>query len=150
MLWHVSWLRGQTKGNNNGYSQLTCLVHSMKRDNMKLPPSVIDRRGGVLESTFWSPWPQRSQPWPQSLQVLENALSSVEDSTTFWVVKNGLRSWPFSSSPEILRKICKKTFSFQYSGNTCALCPWSSASNLVSSTPALPFVASSDKMLYDN
>ena len=43
MLWHVvSQLCGQTKGNDNGYLQLTCLMLSMKRDNMKLPPSVID------------------------------------------------------------------------------------------------------------
>ena len=47
----------------------------------------------VLEDTFWNPWPwpQRSSswPWPRSLQVLENTLSSAEDShkrsQDFWL-----------------------------------------------------------------
>ena len=49
--------------------------------------------------TFWSPcsWPRRSSPWrwPRSLQVLENALSLAENSTTFWFVESGPRLWPF-------------------------------------------------------
>ena len=62
--------------------------------------------GGVLEdvlgleATFWSPWrwPERSSPWPRSLQVLENALSSAEDSTIFWIVKMGHGHDFFTSS----------------------------------------------------
>ena len=149
MLRHVSRLRGQTKGNNNGYSQLTCLILSMKRDNMKLPPSVIDSRGGVLEDviglkdTFWNPWPRMSSSWSRSLHDLKNALSSVEDSTTFWVVKNGLWSWPsfffsrnfaenlrfwrenllFRRTPEISRKICEKTIFLENTWH-CVLAAW--------------------------
>ena len=61
-------------------------------------------RGGVLEDTFWS-------PWPGSLQVLENDMSSARGHHFFWFVKN--RPWPWSSFHFTLengrksRKICE-------------------------------------------
>ena len=93
-------------------------------------------QSGVLEDTFWS-------PWPQSQQVLENALSSVEESTTFRVVKNGLRSRPFflrlnfrgefatflheafffSENVWNLAENLREDL-FLFLENICALCPW--------------------------
>ena len=46
--------------------------------------------GGVLEDTFWSPWPwpRRSSPWPRKL-----ACPRLEDSTIFWIVKILWSAW---------------------------------------------------------
>ena len=76
----------------------------------------------VLGLEASSPW-----PWPRSLQVLENDPSSVENSTIFWFVKNGLSSWPFFASPEISRRICDfcaKIFFFLRILARCVLGPW--------------------------
>ena len=80
--------------------------------------STLFSSGGVLkevlglEDTFWSPWrwPERSSPWARSLQVLKNALSSAEDSTVFWIVKNGPWSWLFLRHLEERQNICKDLF----------------------------------------
>ena len=37
----------------------------------------VRTRGGVLEDTFWCPWPQRSSPWPRNLKSSKIALSSA-------------------------------------------------------------------------
>ena len=110
--------------------------------------------GGVLkevlglEDTFWSPWrwPQRSSSGPRSLQVLENALSSAEDSTIFWIVKMGhghdffyvilknarkfVKTFFFLTTSEILRKIFCFLRDYFFSENTCASCALSYASEV--------------------
>ena len=58
----LNWVK--TKDDNNWYSQLTCLMLSMKRDNMKLPPSVINSwAGGSLtprpKGHFVVSWPRQ-------------------------------------------------------------------------------------------
>ena len=47
--------------------------------------STID---GVLEDTFWSPWPRRSSPWLRSLKSSKIALSLVRGQHNFWMVKS--------------------------------------------------------------
>ena len=57
-------------------------------DNNKLATMIKEIRffatikGGVLKDTFWSPW-----PWPPSLKSSKIALSRLDDSTIFLIVK---------------------------------------------------------------
>ena len=59
---------------------------------------MVFARDGVLEDTFWSPWPQRSSPWPwpQGLEAsspLKLACPRLEDSSIFWIVKILWSAW---------------------------------------------------------
>ena len=100
-------------------------------------------RGGVLEDTFWSPW-----PWLWSLKFSKIALSSARGQHYFWTVEISLENaWnlaenlqrPFFWFPqvEIAWKKILKTFFFEIAWTKILktffwehlrLCPWSLAS----------------------
>ena len=65
-------------------------------------------RGGVLEDTFWSPWPwpRRSSPWPwpRSLKSSKIALSSARGQHYF------LNSWNFVGKRQKPRRKFACTF----------------------------------------
>ena len=45
-------------------------------------------RCGVVEDTFWSPW-----PWPRGLKSSKIGLLRLENSSIFWIVKILWRAW---------------------------------------------------------
>ena len=87
---------------------------------------VEETRGGVLEDSFWSPW-----PWPRRSSPRKLACPRLEDRTTFWIVKILWSAW------KILWKTffcgdCLKNFSeaLFFIGEHLRLCPWSLASRV--------------------
>ena len=75
---------------------------------------VVICRGGVLEDTFWSPWPwpRRSSPWPRGLKSSKIGLSSARGQHYFL---NRLKfCW---KAPETSKKIWEDFFLFSSSGN---------------------------------
>ena len=71
---------------------------------------MLKIRGGVLEDTFWSPWPwpRRSSPWPwpwpRSLKSSKIALSSARGQHYF------LNSWNFLGKRQKPRRKFANTF----------------------------------------
>ena len=94
---------------------------------------LVLTRGGVLEDTFWSPWPRRSspRPWPRGLKSSKIGLSSARGSSIFWIVKILWSAWKifWKTFVEIAWKIFVNTFFFLESTCACVLglehsCPW--------------------------
>ena len=61
------------------YSHTVCSCDGAG-DSLKSSPCVVNSRGGVLEDTFWSPW-----PW--SLKSAKIALPSARGQHYFWAVE---------------------------------------------------------------